>query len=158
MAEQLSRKIIKKLDSKKIILLVTGIVGAVMIIASGFIGKNNKKNISSEYTDCSFYTDYLESKIEELCLGIDGVTYAKVFLTLECSSEYVYTGEGASDYLILSKDTGEEAVMIREIYPKVRGIAVVCTGGDLPRIKETVTELLSASLGLSYNKIKVAGG
>ena len=33
-AEQLSRTIIKKLDSKKIILLVTGIVGAVMIIAS----------------------------------------------------------------------------------------------------------------------------
>lgn len=158
MAEQLSRKIMGKLDRKKIILIVTGIVGASLIVVSGFIGKNNKKSVSAEYTDCSFYTDYLEDKIEELCLGIDGITYAKVFLTLECSSEYVYTGEGASDYLILSKDTGEEAVMIREIYPKVRGIAVVCTGGDLPRIKETVTELLSASLGLPYNKIKVAGG
>ena len=89
--------------------------------------------------------------------SIDGVDEAVVFLTLDCSSEYVYRDDGASDFLILSGGDGEEAVRLCEIYPRVRGIAVVCTGGELARIKETVTELLSAALGLPYNKIKVAG-
>ena len=66
-------------------------------------------------------------------------------------------GDSASDYIILKNNNEEEAVMLREIYPRVRGIAVVCTGGDLPRIRETVTDLLSAAIGIPASKIQVAG-
>ena len=66
-------------------------------------------------------------------------------------------GDSASDYIILKNNNEEEAVMLREIYPRVRGIAIVCTGGDLPRIRETVTDLLSAAIGIPASKIQVAG-
>jgi len=89
---------------------------------------------------------------------VDGITEATVFLTLDCSTEYVYSEDSASDFLILSGSDGEQAVMLYEISPRVRGVAVVCTGGDLPRIRETVTELLAAALDLPANRIKVAGG
>lgn len=140
---------------KELITLLLAAVGAVLLIIGEFdFGKD--ETAVQEYTDVGFYTEYLEDKIEKMCKSISGIDEAEVLLTLDCSSEYIY-GESASDYLILKKNDGEEAAMLREIYPKVRGIAVVCTGGDLPRIKETVTELLSASMGISVSKIKVAG-
>lgn len=142
-------------DHKKIMALIFAAVGALMICVGGFISFDEKP--AEEYTDLGFYTDYLEKRIKELCVSVEGITDATVFLTLDCSSEYLYQENGASDFLIISGRNGEEAVKLCEIYPKVRGIAVVCTGGDIPRIKETVTELLSAALGLPYNKIKVAG-
>lgn len=150
---------IKKIIPKnKAAVIVLASVGIVLIIISYLIG-DDKNYGSGEYTDVGFYTEYLESRICELCKSIDGINEASVFLTLDCSSEYIYGKEGgevASDYLILSGN--EQAVMLCEIYPKVRGIAVVCTGGDLPRIQQSVTELLSAALGISSGKIKVAGG
>ena len=149
------KKIPAWLGGKKLLLLCVAAAGVVLLITGGIFGGGEVER--EEYTDVGFYTQYLEGRICEIIEKIDGVDEAVVFLTLDCSSEYVYRDDGASDFLILSGGDGEEAVRLCEIYPRVRGIAVVCTGGDLPRIKETVTELLSAALGLSYNKIKVAG-
>ncbi len=143
-------------DRKRLTAILLAIGGVLLILISTLFGGSEGAK-TEEYTDVGFYTDYLEERIRTLCMSIDGIDEAVVFLTLDCSSEYVYQENGASDFLILSGGDGEEAVKLCEIYPRVRGIAVVCTGGELPRIKETVTELLSAALGLSSNKIKVAG-
>ncbi len=150
---------IKNIFTKnRVVFIVLAVIGIALIIIPGVAGERG--NDSAEYTDVGFYTEYLESRICELCKSINGITEATVFLTLDCSSEYVYEKEdesGASDFLILSGSGGENAVMLYEIYPRVRGIAVVCTGGDLPRIQESVTSLLSAALGISSGKIKVVG-
>ena len=146
------------LDRQKIGIFLLAAVGILLIVFSGRIGTSPEETETEGYTDVSFYTGYLESRIRELCLSVDGIAEAAVFLTLDCSSEYVYSGNSASDVLILSDSDGEEAVMLYEIYPRVRGVAVVCTGGDLPRVQETVTGLLSAALGLPSSKIKIAGG
>ncbi len=147
-----------KLDKQKAGVILLAMVGILLIVFSSRIGKTSAAAETQEYTDVSFYTSYLENRISELCRSVEGITEAVVFLTLDCSSEYVYSEDSASDFLILSGSDGEQAVMLYEIYPRVRGVAVVCTGGDLPRIRETITELLSASLDLPSNKIKVAGG
>jgi len=141
------------------ILLLAGI-GIILLVISGQVGTSEKELRQSpiqQDTDFSFYTTYLEERIRELCRSVEGIEEAVVFLTLDCSSEYVYSEDRASDFLILSGSDGEQALMLYEIYPRVRGVAVVCTGGNLPRVRETVTELLSAALDLPSNKIKVAG-
>jgi len=144
-------------DKGKIKWMLLATVGIVLILIGGSIGGEEKKDTVDGYTDVGFYTDYLEDEIRNLCLSIYGINDAEVFLTLDCSSEYMYLSDNASDYLILSGDNGEHAVMLCEIYPKVRGVAVVCTGGNTAAVQEMVTSLLSASLGLPSNKIKVAG-
>ena len=147
-----------KLDRQKAGILLLSIVGILLIVISGYSDNTSSRdNSSANYTESSFYTSYLEERIAALCRSVSGITDAVVFLTLDCSSEYVYSESSASDFLILSGSDGEQAVMLYEIYPRVRGVAVVCTGGDLPHVRETITELLSASLGLPSNKIKVAG-
>lgn len=148
-----------KADKQKLGVIGLAVLGIILILfgSRSSISSDNSDPDIRKYTDVGFYTGYLEERISELCRSIAGVQDAVVFLTLDCSSEYVYANEKVSDYLILSDKEGEQAVMLCEIYPQVRGVAVVCTGGDLPRIRETVTELLAASLGLPSNKIKVAG-
>ena len=148
------------LNRQKIGIFLLAGIGILLIVFSGNLGTSDKRQstVSAPFTDVSFYTTYLEDRIRELCLSVEGIEEAVVFLTLDCSSEYVYSEDRASDFLILSGSDGEQALMLYEIYPRVRGVAVVCTGGDLPRVRETVTELLSAALALPSNKIKVAGG
>ncbi len=143
-------------NKKRLTVSLLALGGVLMIILSTAVGGGSDDGIA-EYTDVGFYTEYLEERITELCNSIYGVSDAKVFLTLDCSSEQIYQSDGASDFLILTGDGGESAVKLCEIYPRVRGIAVVCGGGDIPRIQATVTELLSAALGLPKNQIKVAG-
>ena len=145
-----------KLDKSKLIILIMALTGISLILISSLGGKEKELD-TVEYTEVGFYTSYLEGRITDLCNSIYGVSDTKVFLTLDTSSEYVYQGDGVSDFLILSGDGGETAVKLCEVYPRVRGIAVVCGGGDIPRVKEAITELLSAALGLPTNKIKVAG-
>lgn len=154
-SEKIGRRL-PKIDKNKAVLLISAALGLFLIAFGGlFTTKSNESTPS--YADVGFYTEFLEGRIRELCLSVDGISEANVFLTIDCSSEYVYEGSG-SDYLILTNDSGEEAVLLCEIYPKVRGVAVVCTGGDDPQVRQTVTELLSAALDLPTNKIRVAGG
>ena len=138
----------------KIVMIAAGVVGVILLLCGSFLGGGSEEE-AAEYTDVGFYTEYLEERIRRLCVSVSGVEEAEVFLTIDCSSEYVY-GEGG-DYLILSGSEGEKAVLLCEIYPKVRGIAVVCTGGDQPRIREVLVSLLSAALDLSSSKIEIAG-
>ena len=144
---------IKWPDRKKLTVILMAAAGIALILLGNLGGKKE----TTEYTDVKFYTEYLEERVRKLCVSVEGIEEAAVFLTLDCSSEYVYSETGASDVLILTGSSGEEAVLLQEIYPRVRGVAVVCTGGDLPRIRESVTALLSAALGISSGKIKVAG-
>lgn len=145
-----------KLDKNKIIVIALSFLGILLIVISSSNSKQMEAE-TQEYTEIGFYTSYLEERIIELCNSVHGVSDTKVFLTLDTSSEFVYQEDGASDFLILSGENGETAVKLCEIYPRVRGIAVVCVGGDVPRIKESLTKLLSAALGLPSNKIEIAG-
>ena len=148
---------LKRPDKTKLTVILLAAVGIVLIVFGGLAGTKTAVDAES-YTEVGFYTAYLEERIANLCVSVSGVEQAAVFLTLDCSSEFIYGTDGASDFLILSGTGGDEAVLLQEIYPKVRGVAVVCTGGDLPRVRETVTELLSAALDLPTHKIRVAGG
>lgn len=142
-----------KKHKKEAAALFVSLIGICLIIFGGADGNSRK----SPGTDDSvgYYTEYLEKKIADTVKSIGGIDEAYVLLTLDSSSEYVYGNNTSSDYIILEK--GEEAVLLHEIYPTVRGIAVVCTGGELPRIRETVSELISAATGVPISKIKVAG-
>ncbi len=144
-----------KNHKKELIAAAILIFGVALILFSELYDKSSaEKEIINSPTDR--YTEYLEEKIEAICKSIEGITEAEVLLTLDCSSEYIY-GSSSDEYLILEKNSEESALLVREIYPKVRGIAVVCTGGDLPRVQEKIAELISAAVGLPISKIKIGG-
>ena len=150
--------------------LVGACLGILILIIGGNLSSADEKTKSKadNYYEVSFYTEALEKRIEELCLSIGGIEEADVLLTLDCGTEYIYgqnikqstAGNSASystDYIILNQNDLDNPVLLMEIYPKIRGIAVVCTGGEQILTQQKIIDLLSAALGISSNRIKVTG-
>lgn len=152
--------------AKKWWLIGAAVLGVVLILLPRFLpdGKKEAKAAEIGTSDPSYYSTILEEKIRELILHVDGIEEAAILLTLDGSSELVYaqntsvSGEGRTgDYLVVQEDGGEKTVLVSEIYPRIRGVAIVCTNGDDVHIQKKVTELLSASLGISSGRITVTG-
>ena len=152
--------ITEKINSEKIKkslpVLILAALGLVLIIIGGSFGKTKKQDADT-YTDVGYYTSYLEKRIKDLCESVDGINEAEVLLTLDTSTEYIYDPDATEDFIIFTGSDNESRVKMCEIYPKIRGVAVVCSNGDIPRIRETVVKLLSASLGIPSSRIEVAG-
>ena len=122
------------------ILLLLAAMGILLFVLGGVLGKENRGTAGSDYAG------YLEDRVRELCMSIDGVREAHVFRTL-CEDPEAKAAVSGGMF------GGEKTSSV----PAVRGIAVVCTGGDSPTLRETVTRLISAALGIPTNRIRVEG-
>lgn len=166
-------KLLEKLRSGKRAPVIIGVTIGALLLLIGTLTENSdqKSNADSDQyntLDVSLYTNMLEKRIENLCRSVGGINDATVLLTLDCGSELIYAQNGsedikessysaATDYLVIDRGDGSAPLQLCEIYPKIRGVAVVCTGGDKASVAKTVTDLLSAALGIPTNKIMVAG-
>ena len=141
---------LKKYKSKLLIICLL-VVGIGLILFSSFDFSSNKDDNSI----LTLYTEELEDKIEDFLKNVDGIREAKVILTLDTGNESVYAqGTSGLDYILTSDG---KPITVTEIYPTVRGVAIACTGGDRDDIKIKITELISAYLGISSNRIKIVG-
>lgn len=146
-------------------ILAVAAVGLLLLFVGTSLDTGAKQSAQSAadtegYDFIRFYTESLEKRIEALCREVHGVNEAHVLLTLEGGSEYVYaanTSSSSHSYTILQQQQGETPVLVQEICPKIRGVAVVCTHGDDSAVRLAITELLSAALGISSANIRVAG-
>ena len=95
-----------------------------------------------------------------MCRQIHGIGEVHVLVTLEGGCEYVYAENmagGSHSYLLTSDGEGETPVFVQQIYPRIRGVAVVCTKGDDSAVRLAVTQLLSAAFDIPTSRIYVAG-
>lgn len=130
-------------------------IGICLLLVSFVISNKNDNNDNNPG-----YLNELEDEIEELLLKIDGVDDVSVMLTFEDSGESVYAqnqNSSSYEYVIFSNDDSEEGLKLFEITPRVRGVAVVCNNGNDIRVKEKITAMLSALLGITTNRITVLG-
>ena len=133
-----------------------------MIVPKLLDSSGNEEAESQE--DVSFYSERLEEKIRELICKSIGVGNATVVISLDTTVEHVWAenessndGATSGELVIVSRNDDEETVLLKEIYPKVRGVAVVCDGGNNAEVKNRITQLISAALGIPTNKIAVCG-
>ena len=57
--------------------------------------------------------------------------------------------------IIRSKDGSEQAVLQKQVMPKIRGVLVVCDGGDDALTREKITKAVSSVLNISSGKVFV---
>lgn len=114
----------------------------------------------------------LQQQMEEILSVMSGVGDVKVLLTVDSdgerrlaqTTELSYSGEvtAPEDYsrrsetVLVDGDSGEEAVVVRTLYPTYRGALVVCTGGARAEVRLAVTEAVAALTGLTSDQITVA--
>lgn len=158
-------------DRKLLIIAVVMIVGIILTVISSFGNESEEKEQISLQTDKIFneseYTSQLENKLEEMISLINGAGETKVIVTLECDYETVYAKDGSiekdndstdedSEYIIIDSRDIQGGLVLKTVTPKIRGVAVVCAGGDSMYVKSAVTDLLSAVLDIGTNHISVS--
>jgi stage III sporulation protein AG len=150
-------------EIKGVIWIVIALVlGICFIIAGGIVQK--RKNELPSAKEVFSYSDY-EKNIEERVAGIvskvGGVYDVCVMVTLDSALNYSYAENdkgNSSEYVtVRDKDGNESGVLISENTPKIRGVAVVCGGGEDPNIRLEITKLVSALLNIPQNKVYVGG-
>ena len=85
------------------------------------------------------YAAKTEERLLEIVSQINGVGEAQIFLTMDNGGENVYL-----------KNSDTKTVSIE---PKVRGVVVVCGGGDDPIVKSRVLEAVTKALSISSDKV-----
>lgn len=133
---------IKKIfDSGKLrkIIIICGIVGIALIFLSNYINPVSRGNERTDVVSTEEYGKRIESNLETLITHIQGVGAAKVMLTMENSVENVYL-----------KDSTTKT---KEVEPVIRGVLVVCEGGDDPVVVERVTQAVTKALDISAAKV-----
>lgn len=160
-------------NEKKIFIIVgVGLIGILLIALSELLpATENKSEKNKEeqttYTVAATYEQGVEQRLEEIISKIEGTGNVSVMVTISSSPETVYaknekektkTDEKSSEYsydgsyVTDSKDGG---VVLKTSEPKIRGVIVVCDGGDKAAVKKDVTDAVSSVLSINSNNISV---
>jgi len=121
----------KKLRTAIIILLIAA---AVLLIASEMIKTASENAQTETYSE---YTQELEHKVSDLLSRVDGVGRIEVVITLQANA-----GSNTSAVTTVAQSD-------------IRGVVILCDGGDDIAIVAKITEIVSAALNIGYNQIYI---
>lgn len=163
-----------KTDKKTALFVVIGFTAILIIFFSEFSNFGNdeeEKIINTEEMSSVTYCEYLEDKVQEIVESIDGAGKAKVMITLSETTEYIYATNDKdtrknnensddstfeNDYVIIENNSNDTGLLIKTIEPKVRGVAVVCEGGNDSTVQRQIYSAISAVLNISTSRISIS--
>ena len=145
MIKTISLKELKELlrsDKGLKILFALGAALILLTAAGGLLPKSAGSDSGKEScTEFSEYEAALEKRLGDILSRIEGVGEVDVMVTLDTACETQY---------------GRNADMISSVTaPKVRGVAVVCGGGDSITVREKVINAVAGVLGIGVSHISV---
>ncbi len=163
------------------IIIVVGVIGIALIFISSLfesdIEVSENQDIIEDTTDyIAQYKKDMETNLGNMICSIQGVGTTKVMVTVDSSIEYVYATDDQTSLdeqiidddnieksqdiqdnhvVIRESDGSENVVKIKEIQPQIRGVLIICEGGDDVFVKQSVIEAVSKSLDISSAKVCV---
>ena len=162
------KKLYEKIKGDKKILLIAllGLTGCFLLGVSQLFSSSS----SDSFSDTDIHWLELEEKtavrLEALLKDVDGVGRVQVFVSLESLTQSVYAvnhdysqdeekSEGNEEYVIIEQDGEDSGLIIKTLMPVYRGVAVSCEGGGSSVVKNEVTKLVTAALGINANRVYV---
>lgn len=163
-----------KIDKKTALFVVIGFTAILIIFLSEFsnsVVDEKDMDMNTEEMSSATYCEYLEEKVEEIVESIEGAGEAKVMITLSETTEYIYATNDKdsrknsensddltfeNDYVIIENNSNDTGLLIKTIEPKVRGIAVVCEGGNDSTVQRQIYSAVSAVLNISTSRISIS--
>ena len=128
-------------------LLILGILGVALLLLGGGVLPEKEEG----HTDSEDYRSALSAEVTALCREVRGVGEVTVLLTLEAGESYSYAENASGGYIA----AGGGGLLLESRPPRVAGVAVVCDGGGDPAVREELSSLLSAALGIGRHKVKI---
>ena len=175
----------KKSDNIKKLVIIAGFVGIALIFLSSFLKPKESSGQQEEVLTITAaeYTESLENSLTQIVSSIQGAGETQVMVTLENDVQTVYateerttsqgteekTGdstaktqqskEGETNYIIVKDANGaERALEITQVQPTVKGVVVVCAGGDDPVVQQRIMNAVTTALNLSSKRVCVIQG
>lgn len=153
---------------RTVFLLLIGVVAGILLI---FVGgdKNTESSsppdISGQIEITNEYVRNLEVRVTQILSKMDGISDVSVIITADSCAETVYAQNGRYDggsltekeYVIIDKGDSDEPIAVKLVYPKIRGVAVVCYGGSNPINQEKISKLLASLFDIAQNQVYVSG-
>ncbi len=166
-----------KILKKPKIIVILGITGIMLILLSSLFSSGEKKDEVKTEITAEEYKLNLENDIKKTVADITGSKNASVVITLESGIRYAYADikeetlsekkdkeNETSDsdlkqgYItVKTADGGEEALLVTTEMPKVRGVAIVCDGGDNEHIVEKIQNAVTAALDITSKRVYICG-
>lgn len=131
-------------------------------------------------TTAQAYSQQVEKSLTELIGSINGAGSVKVLVTLERNTQYVYateekkTSQNTQDQaanatvknqandsretkyiLVKGADGSQKALAVTEVEPIVKGVVVVCEGGNQPAVQKDIIDAVTTALNLSSARVCV---
>ena len=171
-------------EKGKKIILIAGIAGMVLILLSSFWPKSEATKSKQETTAAAMttseYTDLLQQRLASIVNSIDGVGKSEIMVTLETGVQNIYanqeqkntdksqdmTGENTTRIqerqdveqnviLVDDPEGGEKALIKTQLEPQIKGVVVVCQGGDDPVVQKRISQAVTTALDISSKRVCV---
>ncbi len=165
------------------IIIAACVVGIALIFLSGYFKKDaasTQPTASQSVITAEQYASQLENSLADMVTRIQGAGTAKVLVTLERSTQYVYateekkstqTNEDKSDgsttkneandstetnyILVKDADGAQKAIAVTEVQPIIKGVVVVCDGGDNPAVQQNIINAVTTALDITSVRVCV---
>lgn len=167
------------------VLIAVGLGLMALIFLSGFFNSKSEKPVeetlaSVDQTTVEDYAAQLEDSLTAMLSRIKGVGSVEVMVTIEKGVENIYATEEktskqvsndkSSDtdtrnqendntettyILVKGADGGQQAIAVTQIQPVVKGVVVVCDGGDNAAVEQQVIQAVTTALDIASTKVCV---
>lgn len=160
-------------------LIILGTAGILLILLSSFIsgGEEEATVSASDEITAREYCEMLEADICKMVTDITGSKNVTAVVTLESGIRYSYAdtrekissdktekeskssdSELKEGYItVKTADGGEQALLITAEMPEIRGVAIVCEGGDSEIINEKILNTVTAALNITSKRVYICG-
>ncbi len=154
-------------------LVAAGIIGILLIFLSQFSGKPKENEQPQEEFSASAYASQLEEQLTDLISEVNGAGKTRVMVTLQNSGETLFVREERTSldntqstsgdisehetreesYVLVDGPDGRTALVRTQMEPVIRGVVVVCEGGDNSLTAARITEIVTTALAISSAKV-----
>ena len=166
--EKVKNKLKLKFSNKGNILVLVGFIGIFLILMSE-LPLNKSDNLDKKDNDKSntTYVEEIEKKTSQIVSSINGVGRCKVMITVMQTNESVYAKNvdennqhgyysQNNEYVLYKDENGETPMLIKENYPKITGVAIVCDGADKIEVKKQIIDVITSLFDISSSHISVS--
>lgn len=159
---------LRKIGKEKLILLA--LAGILLIGSSYFesVGHDEKVETTTENNEYSIqYENTIKEEIKKMIESIDGVSDVEVMVTFKSGKEKILQEDSDSSTnengdttvkkttVILNQNGGDYPYVIKEIYPKIEGVAITASGLQLSNKSGEIVNMVAALFDIPVHKISV---
>lgn len=184
MKEQLTLKIGKYRLNLSTLVFFLGLAGILLIGLSSLLPRGAERETGKDAgvmeADAGTYAAQLEERLCSILEQMEGVGTARVMVTLENGYQNIYAKSEKTNndilrdiraederktqekqvteqtYILVDGSGGKVPLVTARLEPEVKGVVVVCQGGDDPLVVRKVVDTVRVALDISSARISVA--